>query len=213
MPTPQNFKGDETELKYKESAFPALDLQSQALDLFLAGSEATSDFLLMLYDEGRMPYSNRIKRDVFVQFINGAFLNFPFIGTFESYIFILREIFGPDSDIFFEIPAAGKLNISIDASSDITFDAIARELNDGVYEFYNISTSDGDDLAFKGLSGIDNEADLRLLFSEILPAGIFPTFSLDFFLKSQFYGEDTDGVFDILTSFDDNLIFIEVSGG
>jgi len=211
--TSQKFKGDETELKYEVSAKPVLDLISGSLDELLEGAELTDAFLLMLYDEGRIPYSNRIKREVFVQFIKGAFLKFPFMGSFESYIFILREIFGPDTDLIFEVPAPGKLNLSVNASSDLVYDFIARELDSGFYTFYNISTSDGDDLVFKGLAGIETESELALLFSEIMPAGIFPTISLDYFLKSTFYGEDTDGVFDMITSIGDSLIFIEVSGG
>lgn len=209
----QSYKGDETELKYQGAAKPFFDNISGALDEFYEKGSTTDDFLLMLYDDGRMPYAQRIKREAFVGFIKGALDNFPFIGSFDSYIFILREVFGADSDFIFDIPAPGKLEISVNAASDLVYDFIAREIIDGGYSFFNVSDMDGNDIVFKGLSGIETEAELKLLFAEIMPAGIFPTISLDYFLKSVLEGEDTDGVFDILTSFNDNIIFIEVLGG
>jgi hypothetical protein len=209
----QNFKGDETELKLKSVAMPAFNLTLNSLNDMFENASNSEVFLLSLYDEGRMPYAQRVKREVFVPFIRKALENFPFVGTFDSYIFILREIFGADSDLFFEISDPGKFSVSVNASVDILFEAIAREHDNGVYTFFDLITSDGDNLVYKGLSGIETEAELYLLFAEIMPAGIVPTISLDFFLKSVFYGEDDSGEFDMLTSFNDNIIFIEVLGG
>lgn len=208
----QDYKGDETELKYKNAGSPAYESISDALDEMMLGASTTDDFILMLYDDGRYPYSQRIKRDAFVNFIRGALNNFPFIGSFDTYIFILREIFGPDTDLIFTVPGPGELEISVNASSDIVSEFIGREVSGGGYVFFNLSDDDGNDIVFKTLAGIETEAELNLLFAEIMPAGIFPTIALDFFLKSTFYGEDTGGVFDMITSFDDNFIFIEVGG-
>lgn len=213
MITTQNFKGDSTELKFKAAGLPAFDITLNSLKELFDGGYDSEKFLLMLYDEGRMPYSQRIKREVFVQFIRKALENFPFIGSFDSYIFILREIFGLDTDLIFDVEEPGKLSIAVNASSDVLYEAIVREYDNGVYTFFNLSTSDDDDIVYKGLSGIETEAELYLLFAEIMPGGIVPTISLDYFLKSTFYGEDGSGAFDILTSFDDNIIFIEVLGG
>jgi hypothetical protein len=209
----QNYKGDETELKFKASGMPAFDLTIDGLEEFNQQAYNTDAFLLMLYDEGRMPYSQRVKREVFVAFMRKALENFPFIGNFESYLFILGEIFGKESVIFFEIPAPGKLSISVDASSDILYEATARELSSGAYTFYELVDMDGNELVYKALSGIETEEELYLLFSEIMPAGLVPTISLDFFLKSTFYGAEPGAEFDIITSLNDTLIFIEVSGG
>jgi hypothetical protein len=206
----QNYKGDETELKYKAVGNEVFMATNQDLNDFKEGAYNCGEFLLMLYDEDRTPYSDRIPRDSFVSFYRKALENIPFIGNFESYLFILREIFGQDVDVFFEVPAAGKLNISVNPFTDTLFDAIVRELVSGVYEYYDLITSDGDELAYKTLPGVETEAELNLLFSEIIPAGIFPTVSLDFFVKSTFYGVDDDGESDIITSFDDTIIFIEV---
>lgn len=208
----QNYKGDEIELKYRNAATGNMDIISNSLNEFFINGGTVDDFLLMLYDSGRVPYSNRIKREAFVSFYKGALENFAFIGTFDSYVFILREIFGPDSDLIFEVPAPGKLSIAVNASSDIISEAIVRELSSGEYSYFNLSTGDGDDIVFRGLSGIETEAELYLLFSEIMPAGLVPTISLDYFLKSTFYSVEGSDVFDMITRFGDELIFIEVLG-
>ncbi len=209
----QNFKGDETELKMRASAEPAFDVVDTALDDFYENGGECSPFLLMLYDEGRAPYSNRIGRDVFVSFIKRALDNFPFVGNFETYNFILREIFGAESDIIFTVPAPGKLSISVNAVADAAFEFVARELEDGQYSFFTIGTLDGvDDIVFRGVSGIESEAELKLLFSELIPGGIVPEIFLEFFTKFSFIGEDGDGVFDVITDLGDEIIFVEIGG-
>lgn len=210
--TYQTFKNDIAEQKMHASGAPAFDLVSRALDEFYQGGETCDAFLLMLYDSGRMPFSQRIKREVFVSFIKKALANFPQIGSFESYLFILREVFGVESDIFFEVPAPGKLNLFVNAVSDITFDALGRELNDGVYSFFDIGTQGAETIVFRGLSGIETEHDLSLLFSEIMPAGIFPDIALEFYSRSVFTGEDETGVFDLIDHLGNQLIFVETGG-
>lgn len=207
--TAKNFKGDASELKMRASAEPAFDLTGQALDQFYESGAESSAFLLMLYDEGRMPFSNRINREVFVTFIKQALANYPSTGTFEAYLFVLREVFGAESDFLFEVPAPGKLNISVNAVSDIVFGFLVREYSDGILSTFTLTTSDDEELLFRGLSGIENEHQFNLLFSEIMPAGIFPTLSLEFFSKSDFIGEDDDGIFGIITYADDSIIFVE----
>ena len=91
MTTAQSFKGDATELKMQAAASPAFDLASLALDDFYSGGSNSSPFLLMLYDSGRAPYSQRINRETFVAFIRKAIESFPPIGNCESYVFILKE--------------------------------------------------------------------------------------------------------------------------
>jgi len=205
----QNYKGDETELKYREAGEALLGTIAGSLDELYEGADTTEKFLLMLYDEGRVPYSQRIKRAAFVNFIKGAMANFPFIGNFDSYAFILKEIFGQEVGLLFNVPAPGKLEIQVSTAASLIFDFIGRELTDGEYTFFNISDDEGDDLIFLGLSGIETEAELELLFSEIIPAGIFPTVSFDYFLISVFGADEGSADLDIITSFGDTIIFLE----
>ncbi len=206
----QYFKGDSDELKIEAVGKPVFDLTTTALDQFYAGAFDCNAFLLQLYDERRMPFSERINRDAFIQFIKEALVNFPFIGTFESYMFILRAVFGSDADILFSVPAPGKLGISVDTFSELSFDFIVTELVDGIYEEYNLITSDGDEIILTGVSGIQTEYALQLLFSEIMPAGITPTISLDFVIKSFWIVHEGVDYFDIVDHDGNSIIFTEL---
>jgi hypothetical protein len=108
----QNFKGDSTELKMQAVATPLLDLTEAALNDFYAGGFDSSPFLLAMYDDGRIPFSERITRDSFVEFIKNTLANFPFTGTFEIYLAVLKAIFGEESEIRFTVSAPGKLSIN-----------------------------------------------------------------------------------------------------
>lgn len=208
----QLFKGDAEELKYKAAADQVFNATEVALDDFYENGAQCEPFLLMLYDEGRVPFSQRINRDVFVSFVKRALENYPFIGNFESYLFILREIFGAESEILFDVPAPGKLAISVNSIADVIYQFIGRTVISGGYETFDVVTSDGDELVFRGLSGIDSERELGLLLSEIIPNGVFTTFSLEFFTTYSFVGEDDDGEFDMVTHLGDQLIFVEIGG-
>lgn len=209
----QNFKGDATELKMQAVMNPVFDITDIALNEYFEQGFDSNAFLLLLYDERRMPFSERINRDAFIQFIKEALRNFPFTGTFESYLFILRAVFGADSDVMFTVPAPGKLEIAVDAFSEVSFDFIGREEVGGVYSEFTVATNEGDDIVFRGISGIQTEYELNLLFSEIMPAGIVPTISLDFVAKYFWIAEDGDGISDMVDSLGNQIIFIELGGG
>lgn len=208
----QNFKGDAEELKMRAVVDPLLDLTNTALDQFYLNGFNCDAFLLMLYDANRMPFSQRIGRDAFIQFIKEALVNFPSIGTFESYIFILRAVFGIDSDITFEVTAPGKLSIAVDAYSEVTFDFIGRDLVAGVYSYFDMITFEGDGLVLRGIAGIQSEYELNLLFAEIMPAGIVPTITLDFLTKYFWISEEGAEFFDMTDDSDNQIIFIELGG-
>ncbi len=191
----QNFKGDATELKMQLAASAPFDLCSAALDQFFAGGYDSSDFLLMLYDAGRMPFSDRVPRDSFVSFIAEAIPNFPVTGTFEAYIFILDAIFGDQTEVEFDVPSAGKLEMIVNAAASLDFDFQGREFSDSVYTTFEIVTMDDETIQFTGISGIDSEAELTQLLAELIPAGIWPDIALTFFTLSEFVAEDPVGEF------------------
>jgi hypothetical protein len=208
----QNFKGDATELKMRAIAEPLLDLTDLALNSFYQDGFDCSPFLLMLYDEKRMPFSERIPRAAFVDFVKEALKNFPVTGTFESYLFVLRSIFGLASEINFIVPDPGKLEIDIAAISNTEFDFIAREFTGGMFTFFDMVDSEGNILTFRGVPGIDTEYELNLLFSEIMPAGITPTIALTFYGYYDFIAYDDDGIYDMVDYFANQLIFREIGG-
>lgn len=202
----QNFKGDATELKMQDVADPLLDLTDIALDEFYSDGFNANDFLLKMYDDGRMPFSERINRDAFVDFIKDALINFPFIGTFEIYLTILKAVFGEETEIRFYVTTPGALSIDVAAVGNSIFQFVGREFVSGQFEFFDMIDSDGDLLVFRGIIGIETEYELNLLFSEMMPAGIVPSISLDFFTISDW--EDETG--DLIEDDDGNgIIFIE----
>ncbi len=209
----QKFKGDALELKMRAAAESVLDMTSVSLDEFYADGYDAAPFLLILYDDKRMPFSERIPRAAFVDFVREALKRFPVTGIFESYLFVLRSVFGPDTEVFFDVPAPGKLHIDVGALSNSEFEFVAREFVDGEYVFSDVVDSDYNTLIFRGLPGIDNDYDLQLLFSEIMPCGITPDIALEFISRSFWIAEEPgDMFFDMIDSSINSIIFYEVGG-
>ncbi len=190
----QKFKGDAFELQMEDAAAPAFNQTEHSLDDFYNGCYTSAPWLLALYDEGRMPFSERVPRDSFVTFFKQALTYFPSTGTFEAYLFILEAIFGEGTDIIFDVPAAGKLEILVNAASALSFEFQGREFNGDGYNLFEVVTSDGETIEFRGISGIDSEAELIQLLSELIPVGIFTDIALTFFTVSFFSAEITPGV-------------------
>lgn len=202
----QKFKGDATELKMEAAAKPAFDACSLGLDQFYDDGYDASPFLLMLYDEGRMPFVDRVPRDSFVEFIREALGRFPFTGTFESYIFILNAIFGEGSGVLFEVPDPGKIEILVNASATIEFELVAKEIVDGEVVLSSMVDHIGNMITARGISGIDSEYELSLLLSELIPAGIYPAVTLAFFALYSFVDHDDNSIVDHLNN---QIVFIE----
>lgn len=207
----QNFKGDDTELKMQAVAEPAMTVCSNSLDAYFAGAYSASDFLLAVYDAGRMPFSERVPRDSFVDFFNQALQMFPFTGTFESYCFILKSIFGEESEILFEVTAPGKLQITVDSEALLNFDWILTERVDGVDVVYEMVTSDGYTLGFTGIPGIDSQSKIEQLISELIPNGIVPIVIFEQFDVSNFVANDDMGVLDsVVDTLGNQIVFFEL---
>lgn len=192
----QYFKGDPKELKMKAVADPLFDLTDATLDDFYQGGFESSPFLLAMYDDLRVPFSERITRDSFVEFVKNTLSNFPFTGTFEIYLAVLTSIFGTESEIRLTVPSPGKLAIDVEAVSNSTFTFLGREFVNGAFQFFDVTDSDGDTFIFRGILGIDTEYELGLLFSELMPAGIIPQITLGFYSISHFVDDDGDSITD-----------------
>lgn len=210
--TPQYFKGNADEIKIDTCGSQIMDLTSESLDQFFDECFDTVDFLLMLYDEGRMPFSDRIPREAFVAFLIECIANANFIGTYESYIFLVNRIFGAGSSVFFGAISAGTLEMQVSSSNSIGFDFVARELNEaGSYDFFEIITHLGENISFVGFPSIESEAELKQLLSEFIPAGIYPDITLVLFTTSLFLVSD-GGDFTIIDDQANDIIFFELGG-
>lgn len=206
----QTFKGDILEQKFIDAGTAAFDSCSISLDEYFEDGYQSADFLLMLYDAGRMPFSDRVPRESFVSFIKQAIPNFPVTGTFEAYLFIIRSIFGDASLIQFDVPAPGKLEMVVNAEAALAFDWQARQIEDGSYVYYDMQTNDFELLQFRGISGIDSEAELKQLLAELIPAGISPDITLTFFTLSMFVAEDNLGNLDsVVDDLGNQIVFYE----
>ncbi len=203
----QNFKGDAQELLFEQAGSAAFDLCSQAKDEFFGVCYDTDNFLLMLYDAGRMPFTDRVPRDSFVGFLRSALANFPVTGTFESYIFILKSLFGDGTTVQFTVVNPGHLSILVNATDLVEHQWQSREFVDGEYVYSDIATFDGDDLIqFKGISGIDSQAKLQAIISELIPVGIYTEISLDFYELLNFITSAGDDIVDYLGN---QIVFFE----
>jgi hypothetical protein len=209
----QNFKGDSTELKYQAAGEPAFEVTRVSLHEFFQGCYDTDAFLLMLYDSGRMPFSNRVPREAFVNFIRQAIPDFPATGTFEVYIFMIKALFGDSASILFTVPAAGKLEIEVNApGSSLEFDWFAKDIVGGDTILTQMVTHDSEEFLFNGISGIETEAQLQILLGELEPIGIYTTLSLTFFQLFQFVANyDGTGIplYTMLDSFGNEIVFYE----
>lgn len=206
----QKFKGDQNELKIEEAARPAFDAVSHDLDDFFLDAHDTADFFLMLYDEGRVPFSNRVPREDFVTFIRQVLPNFIVTGTFEMYLFLIKELFGESSGVFFEVTDPGKLTIVINAANALESELVYWDFVDGAVITDELITDDGSTLVARSISGIDTEYKIKQIFSEIIPAGIVPDVSLSFFTLYDWVAEEEeDGLSDLVDEQGNNLVLYE----
>jgi hypothetical protein len=210
--TPQYFKGDATEIKYYQSGSDIMDLQAGFLDEFFEGAFDNAVFLLMLYDEGRMPFSDRIPREAFISFLIECIANVNFIGSYESYIFLITRIFGAGSSVFFEETAPGVLTLTASATNTIDYDFVVREVIDGEYVVSELVTELDEQLIFAGFPGIESEAELNQLLSEFVPAGIYPDITLIIFSTSLFLVEESSVQSTIIDELNNDIIFFELGG-
>jgi hypothetical protein len=157
-----------------------------------------------------MPFSARVPREAFVSFIRQAIPNFKFTGTFESYLFILNSIFGSAVEVLFTIPAAGRLQIEVNAGgATVDFDWIAKRFEDGGFVLDNLVTSDGDQLILASIVGIETEGQLQALFDELIPAGIQTEITLNFFQLSQWITKGLDQDYTMVARNLDEIVFYE----
>lgn len=205
----QNFKGDSDELKMQSVVTPLLSVTDLGLDDFYERGFDANPFILMLRDEGRIPFSIKLKEEFFPAFFSEALKNFPFVGNFESYLLILKAVFGEQTEIIFEVPAPGKLTILVNFSQS-EFDLIGRIFNGVSYDLYQVISDQDEIVICNGLTGIETVEELYLLFSEITPEGIFLTLALNAFEKFEFVVDHTDlNVYEIKDHEDNLLYFLE----
>lgn len=174
----QYFKGDETEQKIDQAADGLLSVLSAAKDDFYTGAYECAPLGDMIYDSGRSPLSNAIAKVIFRESFKEIFEAFVKVGTFEAYLTVFRKIFGEDVTVEFTLPAAGKLQINIEASVVELSDFVARSIVDNEYVFDEVIDDVDDNIAFQTVKGFTSQYELEQMLFEMVPAGIYTEISL-----------------------------------
>lgn len=174
----QYFKGDATELKMVASGTEIMDLYSAQKDEFFDGAYACSVLGELLYDNALAPLANAIDRTIFIDLFSTIFDAFVSAGTFESYISVFKNIFGDDVLVDFTVPAAGRLQIGIEATGVLLATRLARIIESGVYVYYERLDSDNNTRMASIPKGFQTQYEAEQMLFELVPGGIFTEISL-----------------------------------
>ena len=117
----QNFNGDNLEMKFCGAFDAVFDDIKSALTQFIEECYGAKALGYTLYDSGAAVLDGVVARDVFADYYDDIFRQFPYGGTFESYLFILKRIFGEQAEISFEILASAALRINIKSDKNAFF--------------------------------------------------------------------------------------------
>jgi len=175
----QAFKGGAEEEKFYLIIKAASDVLNESKDDFWEGAYTTAALGDMIYESNRAPLTNAIRKEIFRLAFSEIFnQSFVQVGTFEAYITVFKKIFGDDVVIEFVVPAAGKLNINIEAEGVELNNFVAREIVDNSYEYNKVTTQAGEYLLFQSIKGFTSQYELERMLFEMVPAGIFTTINL-----------------------------------
>lgn len=175
----QYFKGDDEEQKFDNSGEPILSSLSSAKDDFYAGAYSAAPLGDVMFDSLRSPLANAISREVYRISFSEIFDAFVEVGTFESYITVFEKIFGENVIVEFTVPAAGKLQISIDASDTELSNFVARSIVNNDYVYDNMVDYEDDQIVFQTIQGLQSEYELEQMLFEMVPGGIYTEITLN----------------------------------
>ncbi len=176
----QRFKeNDQTELDIIGLFEPTLLALGADRDSFYADAFNSGFLGNVLFDLGRDPLVDVITREVYSNSFPAIHELFTRPGTFEFYLSVFRKIFTDDTDIQFEIPGPGQLNITVNAITYETFKLLMREIVDDAYVYHPLITSDTSDYVVgQGVKGIKTQSEISALIVEISAYGIFTQVTL-----------------------------------
>jgi hypothetical protein len=174
----QYFKGDADELKMVASGDEILEILSFQLTEFFDNAYDAMPLGDVIFDTGRSPLSNAIKREIFRESFNSIFTSFQVAGSFESYIDVFKKIFGDTVTITFTVPGPGELNIDIVADGLLISEFVARSIEDNAYVFDEVIDDEDDNIVFQTVKGFETQYELEQMLKEMIPAGIYAEITL-----------------------------------
>ena len=161
----QYFKGDDIEIKLSGSAQVVFqDLQTE-LTAWFNDAYNSAGLGAILYDRNLVPLSQTIARDVFIKNYGEILRRWEYVGSFESYLYVFMQIFGPQTQITFEKLAPGALKIYIVTDQTGFINWLSQKAQE-------IRTQSGQPLMFKQILGIENFYEVQGVLDSLNPAGI-----------------------------------------
>lgn len=162
----QYFKGDDVEIKLSGSAQAVFENLQAELTAWFNDAYDGAGLGAILYDNNLVPLSQTIARDVFIKNYGEILRRWEYVGSFESYLYVFMQIFGPDTQITFEKLAPGALKIYI-VTDQTGF------INWLTHQGQEIRTQSGQPLMFKQVLGIENFYEVQGVLDSLNPAGIY----------------------------------------
>lgn len=162
----QYFKGDDIEIKLSGSARAVFENLQAELTAWFNDAYNSAGLGAILYDRNLVPLSQTIARDVFIKNYGEILRRWEYVGSFESYLYVFMQIFGPQTQITFEKLAPGALKIYIVTDQTGFINWLTQQGQE-------IRTQSGQPLMFKQVLGIENFYEVQGVLDSLNPAGIY----------------------------------------
>lgn len=149
---------DELEATVTSVFVPSIDAFEADLLAFFENIYTCRPLGEILFANKNNPLVNVVPEEVFVTSYPTIFEFFKRPLGYESWLTLLRKIFGEEVEIEFDVPEPGILVINIGALVIENADALARVIEDGQYGYDEIITQpDSDNLAFQAPQGLTQQ--------------------------------------------------------
>lgn len=162
----QYFKGDDVEIKLSGSAQAVFQNLQTELTAWFNDAYDGAGLGAILYDNNLVPLSQTIARDVFIKNYGEILRRWEYVGSFESYLYVFMQIFGPKTQINFERLRPGALKIYIVTDQTGFINWLSQKAQE-------IRTQSGQPLMFKQVLGIENFYEVQGVLDSLNPAGIY----------------------------------------
>lgn len=165
---PQYFKGDDFERKLSGAADEVLTRLKEDMRAWFDGAYASSGLGEVLYDNNLVPLARAVTRDIFIKNYGAILEKWEYAGTFESYLYVFMQIFGPQTTIVFDRLAPGALEINITTSQTQLYRWLAT-----VDQSDYVADHNGNRINLRQVKGIGNFYEVQSVLDSLSPAGIF----------------------------------------
>ncbi len=175
---PQCFKGDDIELKISGSGSQVFAQLLADITAWFNDAYNSAGLGEILYDNNLTFLTQSISRDIFIKNYGEILRHWEYLGSFESYYIVLRQIFGPSTQVRFERISPGALKIDI-AAKQLEFFKWLMRVGKGRLV---ISRTNSQNIYLRAAAGITHFYEVQGILNSLIPAGIYV--EIDFRLVS-----------------------------